>query len=77
MESETEKERTSSEEENNADSENEAENPREEKQLWQKQARAQSKIKQMKLRDLSKERREEAKPQEPQLSTPYAEAAFN
>ena len=53
MESETRKKK----EENNADSENETETPREEKQFWKVQTWAQSKAKQMKLRDLSKERR--------------------
>ena len=68
VESETEEERISSEEENNADSKNETENPREDKQFWQVQTRAQLIAKQMK-------RREEDKPQEPQPSTAYAEAA--
>ena len=59
MESETGEYRNYSEEENNADSENERENPREKKKFWQVQTRAQSKTKQMKLKDVSKERREE------------------
>ena len=76
VESATEEDRISSEEENNADSDNETENPRKERQLCQVQTRAQSKANQMKLRDLSKERREEeANTQEP--STSYAEAASN
>ena len=53
VESETEEEKISSEEENNAGSKNETENSREEKQFWQVQTRAQSKAKQMKLRNLS------------------------
>ena len=74
VESETEEERISFEEENNANSKNETENHREEKRFWKVQIRAQSKAKQMKLRDLSKGRREEeAKTQEP--STSYVEAA--
>ena len=74
VECETEEDSNSSEEENNANSENETENLSEEKQFWQVQTRAQSKTKPMKLRDLSKERKEkEAKSQEP--STSYAEAA--
>ena len=55
-ESESEEEKISSEEENNVDSENETENSSEEKHFWQIQIRTQSN-KQMKLRDLSKERR--------------------
>ena len=51
VESETEEERICSKEENNVDSENETVNPREEKQVWHGQTRAQSKAK---LRDLSK-----------------------
>ena len=69
---------SSSEEENNVDTEDESETEKlsEEKQFWQVQTRAQSKAKQMKLRDLSKERNEEeTKSQEP--STSYAEAASN
>ena len=58
VESETEEERISFEEENNANSKNETENHREEKRFWKVQIRAQSKANQMKLRDLSKERRE-------------------
>ena len=44
-------------EENNADTENKTENLSEEKQFWQVQTRTQSKAKQMKLRDLNKEKK--------------------
>ena len=68
--------RDSSNEDNNEVFESKTKNPREDKKFWQVQTKAQSKTKQMKLRDLSKERRkEEAKTQEP--STSYAEAASN
>ena len=74
----SEEDSSSSEEEISVDTEDESEpeNISEEKQFWQVQTRAQSKAKQMKLRDLSKERKEEeAISQEP--STSYAEAASN
>ena len=74
VESQTEEDSNSSEE-NYADSENETENLNEEKQFWQVQTRAQSKSKQMKLRDLSNERKKETKSQESSIS--YAEAASN
>ena len=75
--SETEEEKTSSEKENYANSKKEAETIGKRNSSGKYKLGHKKKLKKMKLRDLSKERREESKPQEPQPSTLYADAASN